>query len=110
MQVNYKTISSVEYDVLSGTYKKVNKEVEDNSGTSFSQLLSGASQEEQSYDEFSLRAKPTLSTQNLADDFTSSLYALRFRGNEAQLLKAQEAENSQGNSEKNLNNLFSSIS
>ena len=56
MQVNYKTISSVEYDVLSGTYKKVDKEVEDNSGTSFSQLLNGASQEEQSYDEFSLRA------------------------------------------------------
>lgn len=112
MQVNYKTISSVEYDVLSGTYKKVDKEVEDtSSSTSFSNLLSsGASEEQESYNEFSLRAKPTLSAQNFADDFTSNLYALRFRENESQILEAQEAENTQNSVDKNLNNLFSTIS
>lgn len=47
MQVNYRTISSYEYDSVSGVFKEVDKEVEDTSGSnsSFMDMLGGVDQE-----------------------------------------------------------------
>lgn len=39
MQVSYKTISSYEYDAISGQYKQVDKQVEDYSSTSDSDFM-----------------------------------------------------------------------
>ena len=45
MQVSYKTVSSLEFDVLTGSYKQVDKQVEDTSGgfadNAFYELLMG---------------------------------------------------------------------
>ena len=57
MQVNYKTISSLEFDVLSGSYKKVEKQVEDTSSSSFSSLLEASSSTDNSSDPYSLSGK-----------------------------------------------------
>lgn len=115
MQVNYKTISSLEFDVLSGTYKKVEKQVEDDSA--FSSLLDTASG---GGDEpFSLKASGAEASANdllkgfssvksdFSSDFQTSLYNYRFRQNEESLLQAKEQGSSAN--EKNNANLMNDL-
>ena len=97
MQVNYKTISSLEFDVLSGSYKKVEKQVEDGS-SSFSSLLEASSSTDNSSDPYSLSGKnyasepdsmaslsfggDSPSKNSFSNDFSTSLQAYKFRQDE----------------------------
>lgn len=100
MQVNYKTISSFEFDALSGTYKKVNKEVEDTSASSvdFESLLSAGGEAEKNTD---LLSKISNGINNLSannpsqgvfDNMSSNIFAYKFRQNESELIKAAETK------------------
>lgn len=95
MQVNYKTVSSLEYDVLTGTYKKVDKEVEDTSGgftdNAFFELLMGSSgmDNQNAYSpnadsafDMSSPLQETSNAELSSDSLTSNLYSLRFRQDE----------------------------
>lgn len=119
MQVNYKTISSLEFDVLSGTYKKVEKQVEDDSA--FSSLLdtaSGGGDEPFSLKASGAEASTEASANDLlkgfssaksdfSSDFQTSLYNYRFRQNEESLLQAKEQGSSAN--EKNNANLMNDL-
>lgn len=105
MQVNYKTISSLEFDVLSGSYKKVEKQVEDGS-SSFSSLLEASSSTDNSSDPYSLSGKnyasePDIMTSlsfggdspsknSFSNDFSTSLQAYKFRQDEQNILNKKE--------------------
>lgn len=105
MQVNYKTISSLEFDVLSGSYKKVEKQVEDGS-SSFSSLLEASSSTDNSSDPYSLSGKnyasePDImaslsfggdspSKNSFSNDFSTSLQAYKFRQDEQNILNKKE--------------------
>ncbi len=128
MQVNYRTISSYEYDAISGQYKQVDKQVEDYSSTSnsdFTDILSKLGG-----DDFgSSNSEQTLQNNTQSSNFNqmpsqyaqmSSVYAYRFRQNEGELsLKAQSAsvhndllnQNANGQNKENnlLNDLLSAI-
>ena len=124
MQINYKTISSLEFDVLSGTYKNVEQQVEDEN--SFSSLLDTAAQADAGDDPFSLKASTQASggadtllqgasssqTSDFSSDFQTSLYAYRFKQNEENLLQAKEQSLNASNEKNNqnlMNDLLSSI-
>lgn len=105
MQVNYKTISSLEFDVLSGSYKKVEKQVEDDS-SSFSSLLEASSSTDNSSDPYSLSGKnyasepdsmaslsfggDSPSKNSFSNDFSTSLQAYKFRQDEQNILNKKE--------------------
>ncbi|EDO6818971.1 hypothetical protein FV979_00650 [Campylobacter coli] len=97
MQVSYKTISSYEYDVISGQYKQVDKQVEDYSSTSDSDFMDILSKLEEnsgiSSTEENLQNNTQSSNSNSSQYVQmSSMYAYRFRQNEGELsLKAQSA-------------------
>lgn len=95
MQVNYRTISSYEYDSVSGVFKEVDKEVEDTSGSnsSFMDMLSGVEQEESdmSVEQSNSNNSSANSTNQSPYANMSSAYAYRFRQNEEETsLKAQQ--------------------
>lgn len=119
MQVNYKTISSLEFDVLTGTYKKVDKEVEDTSGgftdNAFFELLMGINEgQEQGKSDLTTNAQDIFDkntplvdkSESISSEFTSNFYSLRFRQDEG--LKAMEVSG-QNNAEQLKNNLFSDL-
>lgn len=97
MQVNYKTISVLEFDVLTGTYKNVEKEVEDTSGSaidnSFFELLTGANEGDEGKNSYSPSSESAFDlneplqassiTEPVNDNLTSNFYALRFRQDES---------------------------
>ncbi|EAK7733266.1 hypothetical protein ACMTUH_001718 [Campylobacter coli] len=97
MQVSYKTISSYEYDAISGQYKQVDKQVEDYSSTSDSDFMDILSKLEEnsgiSSTEENLQNNIQSSNSNSSQYAQmSSMYAYRFRQNEGELsLKAQSA-------------------
>ncbi|EAH4612328.1 TPA: hypothetical protein SC635_000979 [Campylobacter coli] len=97
MQVSYKTISSYEYDAISGQYKQVDKQVEDYSSTSDSDFMDILSKLEEnsgiSSTEENLQNNTQSSNSNSSQYVQmSSMYAYRFRQNEGELsLKAQSA-------------------
>ncbi|EMG6304391.1 hypothetical protein V5H48_001227 [Campylobacter coli] len=97
MQVNYRTISSYEYDAISGQYKQVDKQVEDYSSTSDSDFIDILSKLEEnsgtSSAEENLQNNAQSSNSNSSQYAQmSSMYAYRFRQNESELsLKAQSA-------------------
>ncbi|EAK7939445.1 hypothetical protein E7Q14_09640 [Campylobacter coli] len=97
MQVSYKTISSYEYDAISGQYKQVDKQVEDYSSTSDSDFMDILSKLEEnsgiSSTEENLQDNTQSSNSNSSQYAQmSSMYAYRFRQNEGELsLKAQSA-------------------
>lgn len=97
MQVNYRTISSYEYDAISGQYKQVDKQVEDYSSTSDSDFMDILSKLEEnsgiSSTEENLQNNTQSSNSNSSQYVQmSSMYAYRFRQNEGELsLKAQSA-------------------
>ena len=110
MQVTYKTISSYEYDVASGIYKKVDKEVEDTSASnqSFSDILESSDKAEQSSSKSSFEATAGESSYAL----NSSMYAYRFRQNEDTFsLKANESSNNNASSDENslLNDILKAL-
>lgn len=120
MQVNYKTISAMEFDVLTGTYKQVDKQVEDTSGAftdnAFFELLMGANDGQGQGDsgytsntdtafDMSAPLKDSFSAEPLDDSANSSLYAFRFRQNDS--LRTMEA--GQNGAEQLKNNLFSDL-
>ncbi|MGJ9390877.1 hypothetical protein ACI2HF_05365 [Campylobacter coli] len=97
MQVSYKTISSYEYDAISGQYKQVDKQVEDYSSTSDSDFMDILSKLEENSDISSTEENLQNNTQSSNSNSSqyaqmSSMYAYRFRQNEGELsLKAQSA-------------------
>ncbi|HEA8088208.1 TPA: hypothetical protein RXM96_000905 [Campylobacter coli] len=97
MQVNYRTISSYEYDAISGQYKQVDKQVEDYSSTSDSDFIDILSKLEENSGTSSTEENLQNNTQNSNSNSSqyaqmSSMYAYRFRQNEGELsLKAQSA-------------------
>ncbi|EGC6468905.1 hypothetical protein H9W25_000547 [Campylobacter coli] len=97
MQVSYKTISSYEYDVISGQYKQVDKQVEDYSSTSDSDFMDILSKLEENSGISSTEENLQNNTQSSNSNSSqyaqmSSMYAYRFRQNEGELsLKAQSA-------------------
>ncbi|ECR1978365.1 hypothetical protein F0O61_04985 [Campylobacter coli] len=97
MQVSYKTISSYEYDAISGQYKQVDKQVEDYSSTSDSDFMDILSKLEENSGIFSTEENLQNNTQSSNSNSSqyaqmSSMYAYRFRQNEGELsLKAQSA-------------------
>lgn len=97
MQVSYKTISSYEYDVISGQYKQVDKQVEDYSSTSNSDFMDILSKLEENSGISSTEENLQNNTQSSNSNSSqyaqmSSMYAYRFRQNEGELsLKAQSA-------------------
>lgn len=119
MQVNYKTISSMEFDIFTGTYKEVDKQVEDTSGAftenAFYDVLmgidEGKEQEKGGYSAsvdtaFDMNAplQDSLSAQPLENSLNSSL-SLRFRQDDG--LRTMEA--GQNNAQQIKNNLFSDL-
>lgn len=97
MQVSYKTISSYEYDAISGQYKQVDKQVEDYSSTSDSDFMDILSKLEENSGISSTEENLQNNTQSSNSNSSqyaqmSSMYAYRFRQNESELsLKAQSA-------------------
>ncbi|MCE7295819.1 hypothetical protein LZX39_05440 [Campylobacter coli] len=97
MQVSYKTISSYEYDAISGQYKQVDKQVEDYSSTSDSDFMGILSKLEENSGISSTEENLQNNTQSSNSNSSqyaqmSSMYAYRFRQNEGELsLKAQSA-------------------
>ncbi|EAI0689927.1 hypothetical protein E0371_01380 [Campylobacter coli] len=97
MQVNYRTISSYEYDAISGQYKQVDKQVEDYSLTSDSDFIDILSKLEENSGTSSAEENLQNNTQSSNSNSSqyaqmSSMYAYRFRQNEGELsLKAQSA-------------------
>ncbi|HEB7547152.1 TPA: hypothetical protein RZH76_001063 [Campylobacter coli] len=97
MQVSYKTISSYEYDAISGQYKQVDKQVEDYSSTSDSEFMDILSKLEENSGTSSTEENLQNNTQSSNSNSSqyaqmSSMYAYRFRQNEGELsLKAQSA-------------------
>ncbi|EAK4336765.1 hypothetical protein ACLSMS_001770 [Campylobacter coli] len=97
MQVNYRTISSYEYDAISGQYKQVDKQVEDYSSTSDSDFMDILSKLEENSGISSTEENLQNNTQSSNSNSSqyaqmSSMYAYRFRQNEGELsLKAQSA-------------------
>ena len=97
MQVSYKTISSYEYDAISGQYKQVDKQVEDYSSTSDSDFMDILSKLEENSGISSTAENLQNNTQSSNSNSSqyaqmSSMYAYRFRQNEGGLsLKAQSA-------------------
>ncbi|EAI3763514.1 hypothetical protein XJ74_04195 [Campylobacter coli] len=97
MQVNYRTISSYEYDAISGQYKQVDKQVEDYSSTSDSDFIDILSRLEENSGTSSAEENLQNNTQSSNSNSSqyaqmSSMYAYRFRQNEGELsLKAQSA-------------------
>ncbi|EAI2421725.1 hypothetical protein E2J50_04395 [Campylobacter coli] len=97
MQVSYKTISSYEYDAISGQYKQVDRQVEDYSSTSDSDFMDILSKLEENSGISSTEENLQNNTQSSNSNSSqyaqmSSMYAYRFRQNEGELsLKAQSA-------------------
>ncbi|EOZ2161206.1 hypothetical protein ACQQJ8_001691 [Campylobacter coli] len=97
MQVSYKTISSYEYDAISGQYKQVDKQVEDYSSTSDSDFIDILSKLEENSSTSGAEENLQNNTQGSNSNSSqyaqmSSMYAYRFRQNEGELsLKAQSA-------------------
>ncbi|EAK1019613.1 hypothetical protein A7F84_08670 [Campylobacter coli] len=97
MQVSYKTISSYEYDAISGQYKQVDKQVEDYSSTFDSDFMDILSKLEENSGISSTEENLQNNTQSSNSNSSqyaqmSSMYAYRFRQNEGELsLKAQSA-------------------
>ena len=97
MHVSYKTISSYEYDAISGQYKQVDKQVEDYSSTSDSDFMDILSKLEENSGISSTEENLQNNTQSSNSNSSqyaqmSSMYAYRFRQNEGELsLKAQSA-------------------
>ncbi|EAC1577858.1 hypothetical protein PHM37_000223 [Campylobacter coli] len=97
MQVSYKTISSYEYDAISGQYKQVDKQVEDYSSTSDSDFMDILSKLEENSGISSTEENLQNNTQSSNSNSSqyaqmSNMYAYRFRQNEGELsLKAQSA-------------------
>ncbi|HEB9968951.1 TPA: hypothetical protein RZM04_001955 [Campylobacter coli] len=97
MQVSYKTISSYEYDAISGQYKQVDKQVEYYSSTSDSDFMDILSKLEENSGISSTEENLQNNTQSSNSNSSqyaqmSSMYAYRFRQNEGELsLKAQSA-------------------
>ncbi|EKJ3587019.1 hypothetical protein PIF28_000495 [Campylobacter coli] len=97
MQVSYKTVSSYEYDAISGQYKQVDKQVEDYSSTSDSDFMDILSKLEENSGTSSTEENLQNNTQSSNSNSSqyaqmSSMYTYRFRQNEGELsLKAQSA-------------------
>lgn len=105
VQVNDKSVSSLEYDVLTGTYKKVDKE--DNSDgfidNAFFELLMASTETDRqnaySSDDMSQTLQEASSIELSSDKLSANLYSLRFKQDEDLMLiegqkSAQQIKNS----------------
>lgn len=113
MQTNFKIISSYEYDVSSGVYKQVNKEVEDffSNDQSFMDMLSNESdQKQQASLETQNKITPEKDSTISSYALNSNLYSYRFRQNESLQMQSQSSnQNAQNAQNKVLNELLGMI-
>lgn len=113
MQTNFKIISSYEYDVSSGVYKQVNKEVEDffSNNQSFMDMLSNESdQKQQTSLETQNKITPEKDSTISSYALNSNLYSYRFRQNESLQMQSQSSnQNEQNAQNKVLNELLGMI-
>ncbi|TBR79129.1 hypothetical protein DU473_07375 [Campylobacter novaezeelandiae] len=113
MQTNFKIISSYEYDVSSGVYKQVNKEVEDffSNDQSFMDMLSNESdQKQQTSLETQNKITPEKDSTISSYALNSNLYSYRFRQNESLQMQSQSSnQNEQNAQNKVLNELLGMI-
>lgn len=113
MQTNFKIISSYEYDVSSGVYKQVNKEVEDffSNDQSFMDMLSNESdQKQQTSLETQNKITPEKDSTISSYALNSNLYSYRFRQNESLQMQSQSSnQNAQNAQNKVLNELLGMI-
>ncbi|TEY00499.1 hypothetical protein [Campylobacter sp. US33a] len=82
MQVTYKTISSYEYDVQSGIFKKVDKEVEDASGSKQSfmdMVLANQENENDVFKESFVSSNQNSFNTDSAYASKANLYAYKFK-------------------------------
>ncbi|EFS6391790.1 hypothetical protein HW266_001822, partial [Campylobacter jejuni] len=99
MQVNYRTISSYEYDAISGQYKQVDKQIEDYSSSGDSDFMDmlNKADEKSSGDALNSSSSFQSNAQNSNSNLSnyaqmSNVYAYRFRQNEGELsMRAQSA-------------------
>ncbi|EAC1361713.1 TPA: hypothetical protein SBB75_001744 [Campylobacter jejuni] len=99
MQVNYRTISSYEYDAISGQYKQVDKQIEDYSSSGDSDFMDmlNKADEKSSGDVLNSSSSFQSNAQNSNSNLSnyaqmSNVYAYRFRQNEGELsMRAQSA-------------------
>lgn len=98
VQVNDKSVSSLEYDVLTGTYKKVDKE--DNSDgfidNAFFELLMASTETDRqnaySSDDMSQTLQEASSIELSSDKLSANLYSLRFKQDEdLRLIEGQKS-------------------
>lgn len=95
VQVNDKSVSSLEYDVLTGTYKKVDKE--DNSGgfidnAFFELLMASNGQNAYSSDDMSQTLQEASNVELSSDTLSANLYSLRFKQDEdLRLIEGQKS-------------------
>ncbi|MBK1964341.1 hypothetical protein JG677_02745 [Campylobacter sp. TTU-622] len=116
MQTNFKIISSYEYDISSGVYKQVNKEVEDFSSSeqqSFMDMLSNESSQNQQNQQTSLETQNKIQENDSTMSsyaLNSNLYSYRFRQNEESQIQSQSInQNEQNTQNKVLNELLGMI-
>ena len=127
MQVNYRTISSYEYDAISGQYKQVDKQVEDYSSSGDSDFMDmlNKADEKSSGDALNSSSSFQSNAQNSNSNLSnyaqmSNVYAYRFRQNEGELSMraqsasvhndlAQQGANEQSKNNTLLNDLLSAI-
>ncbi|MBC5857877.1 hypothetical protein Cjcuy013_05335 [Campylobacter jejuni] len=125
MQVNYRTISSYEYDAISGQYKQVDKQVEDYSSSGDSDFMDMLNKADEKSNGDALNSGSSFQSNAQNSNLSnyaqmSNVYAYRFRQNEGELsMRAQSASvhndltqqgvNEQSKSNTLLNDLLNAI-
>ncbi|HEH5464102.1 TPA: hypothetical protein SHD38_001653 [Campylobacter jejuni] len=97
MQVNYRTISSYEYDAISGQYKQVDKQIEDYSSSGDSDFMDMLNKADEKSSGDALNSSSSFQSNAQNSNLSnyaqmSNVYAYRFRQNEGELsMRAQSA-------------------
>ncbi|EDN5889220.1 hypothetical protein [Campylobacter jejuni] len=97
MQVNYRTISSYEYDAISGQYKQVDKQIEDYSSSGDSDFMDMLNKADEKSSGDALNSSSSFQSNGQNSNLSnyaqmSNVYAYRFRQNEGELsMRAQSA-------------------
>ncbi|EFC32078.1 hypothetical protein OLP40_04965 [Campylobacter jejuni] len=115
MQVNYRMISSYEYDAISGQYKQVGKQVEDYSSSGDSDFMDMLNKVDEKSSKDALNSTSSFQSNTQNSNLSnyaqmSNIYAYRFRQDESELsMRAKSASvhndlTQQGVNEQNKNN------
>ncbi len=97
MQVNYRTISSYEYDAISGQYRQVDKQIKDYSSSGDSDFMDMLNKADEKSSGDALNSSSSFQSNAQNSNLSnyaqmSNVYAYRFRQNEGELsMRAQSA-------------------